>query len=194
MLLDVKKILISVAIFTTIFSTCHADDAQKDYVKLSNLSVEDFFVRMGNFLYSDAIQKKFPIVITNLRQSEKDFEVDGEKYKAWAIFLAESGAEKADGEVTFFVDKDNCVFSLKITLPDNPKRELEYTSIFGAICWALDLTIDEADTLLNERTYVQQGSYVSLVEKQEKIVLVTTLEYNGVLRVLFNGVPNKNND
>ena len=188
MKIDLKNFLVFMIMFTTIFSTCHADDANKTYVKISNLNVEDFFVRMGDFLYSDAIQKRFPIVITNLRRSPNDLEIDGAKYEVWSIFFAESGAEKADGEVTFFVDNDNCVFSLKITVKDNPKRELEYTSIFGAICWALDLTIDESGTLLNERTYIQQDSYVSLVEQQDKNILATTIEHDNITRTIFNGV------
>lgn len=175
-----KKLLILVALFTTIFSTCHADD-----VKISNLSAENFLASMRGVLYSDAVQKDFPIAITNLVRGENDLQVEGREFKVYSSFFGKQGAENPDGEVTFYVDNTNCVNSVKITLQDGDNSAIEYASVFVSICNAIGLTEDEAKTLLSGGKSEEQGFYHSEVEQQNKIFFVVTTLDEGITRTLF---------
>ena len=174
-----KKILILVALFTAIFSTCHADA-----VRISNISADDFLANMRGILYSDSIQKEFPIAITDLVRVE---ESDVKEYdlKVWSSYFGKQGSENPDGEVTFFVDTTNCVHSIKITLRENENSVPEYANVFAAICHAMGLTEGEARNLFVGGKSEEPGLYHSELEQKNRVVFVLTTLDEGITRTLF---------
>ena len=175
-----RKLFILVALFTTIFSTCHADA-----VKISNLSAENFLASMRGVLYSDAVQKDFPIAITNLVRGENDLNVDGYDLKVYSSFFGKQGLENPDGEVTFYVDNTNCVHTVKITVQESDNSAIEYASVFVSICHAIGLTEDEAKTLLSGGKSEEAGLYHSELERQGNIIFVLSTLDEGITRTLF---------
>ena len=174
-----KKILVLVALFTVIFSTCHADT-----LKISSISAEDFLANMRGVLYSDSIQKEFPIALTDLVRGE---ESDLKEYnlKVWSSFFGKQGSENPDGEVTFFVDTTGNVHSLKITLRENENSVAEYANVFAAICHAIGLTEDEARNLFVGGKSEEPGFYHSELEQKDKVIFVITTLDEGITRTLF---------
>lgn len=173
-----KKFLILVALFTTIFSTCHADA-----VRISNISAENFLASMRSVLYSDAVQKDFPIAITNLTRGEND--IEEYNLQVWASYFGKQGAESPDGEVTFFVDNSGYVHSVKITLKEGEASALEYASVFVSICHAIGLTENEAKILLTGGQSEEEGFYHSEIEKNGNVIGVMTTLDEGITRTVF---------
>lgn len=175
-----KKLLILVALFTTIFSTCHADA-----VKISNINAENFLASMRGVLYSDAVQKDFPIAITNLVRSENDLKVEGYDFKVYSSYFGKQGLENPDGEVTLYVDDTNCVHTVKITVQDGDNSAIEYASVFVSICHAIGLTEDEAKTLLSGGRSEEAGLYHSEIKRQGNVIFVVSTLDEGITRTLF---------
>ena len=177
----IKKILLLVAVFTTIFSTCHADA-----VKISNLNAEQFLTNMRKVLFSEEVQKNFPIAITNLtREQNKDIKKDNFQLQAWSAYFGKQGEEKSDGEVNLYVDETNCVHTVKITLKDGTNSGTEYSNVFASICSAIGLTQEEGLKLFSGGKSEEQGFYHAELESGNKIFLVITAFDSGVTRTLF---------
>ena len=177
-MLQIKKILMLVVMFVTIFSTCHADQ-----VKISNINTEQFFQSMKNVLYSDDVQKKFPIEISDLVRGENDLtEYD---LKVWSSFFNKKGAEKPDGEVTFYVDKDNFVHTVKITIMEGENSDTEYSNVFSAICKTIGFTEAEELKLFSGGKSEENAFYHSEVERDGKVFFVVKVIDSGVSRTIF---------
>ncbi len=175
---SIKKIFVLAAMLTTIFSTCHADA-----IKISNISAEQFLQNMRNVLYSEDVQKNFPIAITDLKRGTND--LTEYNLKVWAAYFGKQGETQPDGEVTLYVDSTNCVHTVKITLKENDNSAAEYSNVFAAVCKAIGLTRDEGLKLLSGGKSEEQGFYHSEVERGDKIFLVITALDNGFTRTLF---------
>ena len=173
-----KKFLILAVMLTTIFSTCHADA-----VKISNISAEQFLQGMRNVLYSDDVQKNFPIAITNLVRGTNDLK--DYDLKVWAAYFGKQGETQPDGEITFYVDNTNCVHTVKVTLKENDNSAAEYSNVFAAVCNTIGLTQEEGLKLLSGGKSEEQGFYHSEVERGDKVFFVITAFENGVTRTLF---------
>lgn len=173
----IKKILVLVAVFTTIFSTCHADA-----IKISNLSAEQFLQSMRNVLFSKDVQENFPIAITNLtREAAKD----KNNLQAWSAYFGKQGAENSDGELNLYVDSSNCVHTVKITIKDGENSVTEYSNIFASICNAIGLTQEEGLKLLRGGTTDEKFGYHSEIERSDKIFAVISILDSGITRTLF---------
>lgn len=177
-MLQMKKILVLAVMFATIFSTCHADE-----VKISNLNAEQFLQSMRNVLYSKEIQEVFPFVTSDLVRGKND--LTEKNLTVWSTFFGKKGTENPDGEVTFYVDKDNCVNVVKITINENENSATEYSNVFASICKAIGLTDKEAFTLFSGGQSEEQGVYHSSVESGNKVFFVMTVLDNGVTRAIF---------
>ncbi|MBR5913941.1 MAG: hypothetical protein IKZ58_06235 [Selenomonadaceae bacterium] len=181
----IKKIFVLAAMLTAIVSTCHADA-----IKISNLSAEQFLQGMRNVLYSEDVQKSFPIAITDLVRGTNDLkEYD---LKVWAAYFGKQGETQPDGEVTLYVDSSNCVHTVKITLKENDNSAAEYSNVFAAVCNTIGLSRDEGLKLLSGGESEEPGFYHAEVERSDKIFLVITAFEEGLTRTLF--IAGENND
>lgn len=177
-MLQMKKILILVVMFATIFSTCHADQ-----VKISNINAEQFFKNMRNVLYSDDVQKKFPIEISDLVRGKNDLtEYD---LKVWSSFFGKKGTEQPDGELTFYVDKNNSVHTVKITIKENENTATEYSNVFSAVCKTMGFTEEETLKLFSGGKSEENAFYHSEIERDGKVFFVVKVIDSGVSRTIF---------
>lgn len=158
--MGIKKFLVCTVLLTSIFSTCNA--AQ---VRISDEKMEDFFLKMASFIYSDSVQQKFPAFITNLEKDEEgiaDYDLD-----VWYAFFGKKENENPDGQLLIFADKDGYVSATKVILMKNDNKDIEYSIMVGSILWSMDLTSEETQHLMTGGD-VKDGIYVADLRSEAK--------------------------
>lgn len=154
--MGLKKFLVLVALFTTIFSTCNA--AQ---VGISNLSAEDFLSKMTALLQNEKVRQIYPMQMSKLI---RDAEGDMKEYnlESWGSFFAKDNSTTPEGHVIFLVDSSNYVHTMRLAFLTTSDWNDKYKVMLGAALEALELTSDEAEKLINGGT-TENEMYTSAV-------------------------------
>lgn len=178
--MGVKKFLVLVALFTTIFSTCNA--AQ---VRLSNIGAENFLGKMTALLQSDAMKKRFPITITTLIRDEKG-DLPEYNLKAWGAYFAKSSSSEPEGVVSFFTDTSDCVNSMKFVFKITSDWAEKYEAMLMSALWTLDFTPDEAGQLIRGGE-TKDGVYTSVIriDRQNKNFIIIMNKINDMVVVIL---------
>ena len=178
--MGVKKFLILVALFTTIFSTCNA--AQ---VRLANIDAENFLGKMTEILQTDTMRQRIPINITKLIRDEKG-DIPDYNLTAWGAVFAKSPSTEPEGVVTFFTDTSGYVNSMKFVFQTTSDWAEKYEAMLMSALWALDFTPDEAGQLIRNGE-TKDGMYTSAVriDRQNKNFIIIMNKINDMIITLL---------
>ena len=176
----IKKFLVSVVMFTTIFSTCNA--AQ---VRLSDLGAESFLNKMTSMLQTDSMKKICPIAITGLIRDEKS-DMRDYNLTAWSALFAKDMSSPPEGFVVFLTDTEGCVNSTKFVFKVTSDWAEKMQALLMSTLWTLDFTPQEAAQFIKGGKN-EQGVYSSdiSISRQNKTYVLIVTQNNDMVIVLL---------
>ena len=163
-----KKFL---AIFLIIIAT-NISSASAEMLPVADVGVNEFVHSIAGVVYDENFQKNFPLLITNAAKFENTELPEVGEY-SWACQYGLKTSSQPEGEIIFFVDKEEKVSAVKIVCYSEQYSD-NAGVLFFAVTHALGIRQADAEFLLSNLNddEILASSVVWSEERQRCFVLM----------------------
>ena len=147
-----KKILLFVALFMTIFSTAHADS-----VRIADVGAES----LVNTIQTRLAAENLPLVISKVMRVNAE-DVPNLGLSGYGSAFGRPDQSDPDGYIAFLVNGEGYVSAAKIVQMNSSAPAREIFLVLTSLLMSAGVNLDEIKTLANSREVLQDGSAASV--------------------------------